>query len=556
MKYLSQVLRQFKLLKFSFLLAVVLCEMSALCKTLYALSLSAFLDEAVLANGIPLNLLWWIFILLFSHLALFYFSEKVFGNLLLKGTYLLNEKNTNKLLGISIHSDFSRGDLLNRVTRDSSDFKNAIAGLLRGSIFTALTMLIILGILCFVCWPLALAAFILPIVYNLLVLKFSDGKQQEQNQERDQMGKLASCVEDRLTSKEEIRFGRLETVVDKKHAELLGQWGNIRKTLSRFWSQVGTCDTFFYLTYRLVILLLGVFFVRRGVMTYGDIFTFLALSSAFTNFIWDFKAESYRDSVAAAQRLLDFWAMPDERMDGKSLPWKESPCVQVKNLSFSYSKENWVLEDVSFSVQNGETMGFIGKSGCGKTTMLDLLCGFFEAQDGAIWIGGAPITQWKLSELRKHMAYMQQNTTLIQGTLVENIAFMEEQDISSADRLRMTDILSDVGLSYLKEGEGENSDGKIKWRIENLSQGELQRIGFARCLFKNADIWLLDEPTSALDAENEEAVAALLQKFKDQGITILVITHRLNILKRFDRVAVFKQGTISQVANSVEETVL
>ena len=113
-----------------------------------------------------------------------------------------------------------------------------------------------------------------------------------------------------------------------------------------------------------------------------------------------------------------------------------------------------------------------------------------------------------------------------------------------------------MGLSYLKEGEVENSDGKIKWRIENLSQGELQRIGFARCLFKNADIWLLDEPTSALDAENEEAVAALLQKFKDQGITILVITHRLNILKRFDRVAVFKQGTISQVANSVEETVL
>lgn len=544
MNYLLHALFYFKQLKFPLLLSALLYGLSALCKTLYALRLSDFLDGAVGAAGIMPRQLLWVFALLAAYLLLFYLAERVFGELMLRGGYLLQAKNTEKLFNISLGAGLSQGELLSRTARDSGDFRDAVAGLLRGSLFSALTMLIMLIVLCQVCWPLAMTAFLLPVAYNFCVLRISGGRQREQEEERRTLGSLADYTEDCLANQAEIRFGRLENAADTRHRKLLGQWEAIRRVLSRFWSLVGAFDTLFYLGYRLALLLLGLFFVRRSAMTYGDIFTFLTLSGAFTGFVWDFRAEAYREAIAAARRLLDFWEMPEERTGGAPLPWIGETYIRAQALSFSYDKAHPVLEKASFSLQKGEAMGLVGESGSGKTTLLGLICGFFEAQEGTLEIGGADVNRWQLLTLRRRMAYLQQDTALIRGTIAENIAFREEADIGPEDRARIAEILADVGLGYLADcGSGEDAAR----RTAGLSQGELQRVGLARCLFKGADIWLLDEPTSALDAETEAGIAALLQKFRQRGITILAITHRRGILRGFDRVAALEKGHIVPV---------
>lgn len=214
--------------------------------------------------------------------------------------------------------------------------------------------------------------------------------------------------------------------------------------------------------------------------------------------------------------------------------------VRFEAVSFSYTDSDPTLKNVSFVVQPGEQVAFIGPSGSGKSTAADLILGLLTPNSGS-----ASISQMEPSEFVKSnpglIAYVPQEPAMVRGTILENIALGCE--INSVD---MNSVLEAVQSSNLNEvieqlPEGLNTD--IGKRKDELSGGQLQRIGLARALYSKPKLLILDEATSALDAQSEDAIRAALDKLKGE-VTVILIAHRLHTVQRTDKIFLLEKGEL------------
>ena len=527
MKILIQALRPFRRLLPALLGATFCCAVGSLVRIWYAESVSGFIDGAI--NGyIAVGALVWAAGLLVVFSALQYLCEYGYERTFLRGGDMLNRINCETTAGMSLENRLTPGDMLNRVNADSADFQSAVGSLVKGSLKTLVATVITFVSLCAICAPLAVIAVVVPVAYNLAVLKASNGCQKQQDEERVRLKQLTSFVEDKVSGRHDIRLLGMERAVCCRHEGLLDGWNGVRRRLSLFWSMVGTFDNLLYIGYRVLLVLLGAVFASRDLMRVSDLFVFLSMADTFMNFIWDFQAESYQNAIAAARKLLELWSCPQERTNGTALRWQEGASVEVRDIRYSYDGQRTVLNGLTLSIEVGRHTCITGESGCGKTTLACLICGLLQVQGGSLYIGGADMAQWNLDALRKNMAYMQQETRLIRGSMAENIAWKRAEDITAGDERRISEILRFVGLRYL------SADATYD-RLEQLSMGERQRVGFARCLFKDAKLWILDEPTSALDEENESAILELMSRCVQRGVTLVSVSHRLAVMECADR---------------------
>ena len=527
MKILLRALRPFRRLLPAVLGATLCCTAGSLVRIWYAQSVSGFIDGAM--NGsISVSALVWAAGLLVAFSALQYLGEYGYERTFLRGGDMLNRINCEATAGMSLENRLTPGDMLNRMNADSADFQSAVSSLVKGSLKTLVATVIALVSLCAICAPLAVVAAVVPVAYNLAVLKASNGCQKQQDEERARLKQLTSFVEDKVSGRHDIRLLRMESAAGRRHEGLLDGWNGVRRRLSLFWSMVGTFDNLLYVGYRVLLVLLGAVFARRGLMRISDLFVFLSMADTFMNFIWDFQAEAYQNAIAAGRKLLELWSCPQERTNGAALQWREGAPIEARDVRYSYDGQRMVLDDLTLSIEAGRHTCITGESGCGKTTLARLICGFLQAQGGSLSVGGADIAQWNPDALRKNMAYMQQETGLIRGNLAENIAWKRAEDITAEDKRRIGEILRFVGLSYLSADAAYD-------RLEQLSMGERQRVGFARCLFKDAKLWILDEPTSALDEENERAILELMGRCVQRGATLVSVSHRTAVMERADR---------------------
>lgn len=222
--------------------------------------------------------------------------------------------------------------------------------------------------------------------------------------------------------------------------------------------------------------------------------------------------------------------------------------VALENVSFAYSEdEGAVLDAVSITVAEGETVALVGPSGGGKSTLFKLLLGYYLPNQGSIVLLGKGMDHYTLTDLRKHIAYVPQIPYLFSGTIAENIGFgrpgASQEEIEEAAK-----------AAYAHEFIVQFPDGyhtKVGERGSHLSGGQRQRIAIARAILRDAPILLLDEATSSLDNESEEKVQlALSQLMKNR--TTLVIAHRLSTVKDADRIVVIAQGRVEEQGNHDE----
>jgi len=258
---------------------------------------------------------------------------------------------------------------------------------------------------------------------------------------------------------------------------------------------------------------------------------------------------SVQRGVAAAHSLFEVLDEAVEQDKGKLPLCRAGGAIEFRNLSFAYDKAKGdVIKDVSFSVLPGQTIALVGRSGSGKTTLANLLVRFYEPRQGAIYLDGEDIRDYRLADLRRQIAVVGQDVTLFNDSIAHNIAYGRLEEVSDQA------VIACAGAAQAMQFIADLPDGidsRIGDRGVLLSGGQRQRIAIARAMLKDAPILVLDEATSALDSESERMVKDALQQLM-QNRTSLIIAHRLSTVERADRILVLEQGRVIETGSHAE----
>lgn len=301
----------------------------------------------------------------------------------------------------------------------------------------------------------------------------------------------------------------------------------------------------------LTCLVFGGYLCFKGSLTLGALIAFSSLlgqtlsplmraSSMFFNL---------KSASASAERVFSIINEPSEQ-EGSEVSASlngDVPAIQFENVSFGYEEDKPVLKNLNLSIKKGETVGFAGASGCGKSTILGLICGFYRPSSGRILIGGIDMGDRNLKAVRSLISYVSQDAYLFSFSIYDNIAMgksgaTKEEVIAAAKAAYAHDFIMETENGY---------DTIVGERGSRLSGGQIQRISIARAMLKDAPILLLDEATSALDVKAEAEVQKALDNLSI-GRTVLVVAHRLSTIKGADRIAVIDNGIVAECGSHDE----
>jgi len=297
-----------------------------------------------------------------------------------------------------------------------------------------------------------------------------------------------------------------------------------------------------------LVLYIGVRHVLEGLLSTGELLVFIAyLASLYTplNSLSDTVA-GIRASLARARRVMDVLAVDEavpEREGAPDLAISKGE-VRFEDVSFGYTPEKMVLNDVNFTCPGGATVAVVGQTGAGKTSLISLLLRFYDPQKGAIVIDGQDLRDVSLKSLRRHIAIVLQETQLFPMTVHDNIAYGKKQ--ASREEVERVAKLANAH-DFIREMP-EGYDTILGEKGANLSGGQRQRLAIARALLKDAPLLILDEPTSALDAETEALIMEGLDRLM-QNRTTFVIAHRLSMMRRADMILLIKNQRIHEMGS-------
>lgn len=288
-----------------------------------------------------------------------------------------------------------------------------------------------------------------------------------------------------------------------------------------------------------------------GTVTVGTVMAFLQFNEMFWRPIRDL-SEKYnimQTAMASSERifkLLDDRTFIAETDSPKNLHAVKGK-IEFRRVWFAYNDEDWVLKDISFTIEPGQTAAFVGHTGAGKTTVINLLSRFYDVQKGEILIDGVNIKDVAVGDLRRHIAVVLQDVFLFSGDIKGNIN-LGNHDIS-LDRIK--EAASIVGVDRFIESLPKQYDEEVKERGATLSVGQKQLLSFARALAFDPRILVLDEATSSVDTETELLIQSAIQKLLAHR-TAIVIAHRLSTIQSADKIIVMHKGEIREMGTHQE----
>ena len=238
----------------------------------------------------------------------------------------------------------------------------------------------------------------------------------------------------------------------------------------------------------------------------------------------------------------------DKEMDNGILELNNVNSVEFKDVSLSYDGINTILDKISFKVDKPMQIAIVGKSGAGKTSLVNLLPRFYEINNGSILINGEDYRNYKLDELRNNIAYVFQEPVIFNKTIMDNIKFGNNENISEEEIIK---VCRQIGLDKKIMQLSNGYDTVIDAKSDLLSYGEKQLLSFARAILKNADIIILDEVTSNLDLEFEESIMKATKEMLDNKLSF-VIAHRLNTIKNSDLILFIENRKIVEMGTHDE----
>ena len=443
---------------------------------------------------------------------------------------------------------FSSGRLVTRATNDVETLNELFSDVLV-NLFKDIFMLIgIVAVMLWINWRLALAAFaVVPLIAlitvlvrgrlrrNFVLLKSLTGRINGFFAENMSGMRLVQIF--RKEKEKHDEFSALNTAYYHS-ARTQVRMNSLMRPLVEVVNQLGIAILIWY----------GCKQIGLGTLEIGVLY-------AFTNYIKQFfdpindLAEKYTtisSAVVSTDRifeLLDDDAQLEDTVSGQDVP-KVCGRVEFRHVWFAYTGENWVLKDVSFTVEPGQSFAFVGETGAGKSTIISLLSRFYAPQKGQILLDGRDISLLSLEQLRRHVAVVLQDVFLFSGSISENVRLgnreISDEQVDQALRLACARDFID----RLPQG----MDTPVTERGSTFSAGQRQLLSFARAIAHDPAVFVLDEATASIDTETEQLIQRSVTSVS-RGRTTLIIAHRLSTIRTCDCICVLHDGRIVEQGN-------
>lgn len=454
-------------------------------------------------------------------------------------------------LDIEFFNDTPVGKLVTRLTNDTEGLNELCTNCIVTTVKCVFTLGGIIIVMVGINWKLALAEFtVIPII---AVSTFVFRKYSRRNH-RNMRTKLATVnifLSEHFSGMRLVQiFAQEKPVYDQFDAVN----ADYKKSCMRQVILFGIYRPAMYLLYIvgvIIVLVYGGSLVLSGVLTIGTLVVFSDYISRFFNPIQTLaeQFDTMLSAMASAEKIFSLMDYNEKIPEAENPLSLENPQghIEFRHVWFAYDEEQWVLKDVSFEVLPGQSVAFVGATGAGKTSILNLISRYYDIQKGEILLDGHNIKEYRISDLRNCIGQMLQDVFLFTGDISSNIRLRNTEitgpEIQEAARY----VNADAFISKLPRGYEE----KVYERGATLSAGQRQLLSFARTLVFHPSILILDEATANIDTETEELIQDALKKLM-KGHTTLVVAHRLSTIQHADKIIVMHKGRIQEAGNHQE----
>lgn len=442
------------------------------------------------------------------------------------------------------------GEVMSRLTSDVATLQDTFSFVLAELLRQLLTLIFGIAIIFYLA-P-TLTAFMLITIPVLVVAALVFGKyiRKLSKKTQDKLAGANVVVEESLHSIAMVKAFTNEVFELNRYTRAISEVVQVAVQSSRYRGLFISFVIFALFGGIVAVGWFGASLVQSGQLTVGELFSFIFYTS-FIGFsiagLGDIYTQLQR-SVGASERLQEILRLSDESSNSEGT-LKLRGKIEYSGVTFTYPsrKDYPVLRGLNFGIQPGEKVALVGKSGSGKSTIINLLLRLYQLNEGKILVDGQPIDQYNLTAYRRNIGVVPQEVILFGGTIAENIRYGKPgaTDQEVRDAARQANALEFI------ESFPENFGTLVGDRGVKLSGGQRQRIAIARAILKDPAILILDEATSSLDAHSEFLVQEALEKLM-AGRTSIIIAHRLSTIKKVDRIFVIQEGTLAEMGSHTE----
>lgn len=443
---------------------------------------------------------------------------------------------------ISYFDNANTGEMLELVMNDTGNASTFFTqnGLISfGNLCAKLPLLLI--ILLFINFKLTSILIIIYLVGYLSLIISNKKTFKLISEIRDLNILITKWITEQVNNFELIKSINIEDVRLNKMNELLEKYTIESENLDKLIRKYNFAYTLFSFLASITTTCIGSYDLSASILSYGTLMIFINGTTSIKGYCDDLVMHLPRlnESFISMKKIYNYLKSYDPEVETGKLELKEIKKINFNNVSFSYNNDREILSNILIDVENNDKIAIVGRTGCGKTTLVNLLCRFYEVTKGDILINGKNINEYTLESLRNNIGYVMQDVVIFDGNIYDNINYakknMSENQIQDiCKRLKLHDKIMSFSEGY---------ELNLSKNQDLFSIGEKQMINFARIMVENPSVVILDEVTSSLSYENEELVKNAIKEITKDKICF-IIAHRLTTIKSCNKILYMEDGKI------------